>query len=775
MEQGDRAVGEDAPGAPGLPPTWTSSAKDIVTTANEGASRVWATLGFGIVNEVYWPSTGEPQLRDLGFVVGFDDGRWVEVKRAHAYTLATPRPYVPLPSVVHAGDGYRLVLEVVPDPERDVLLVAWRLEGGGRLHVLLAPHLGSSGWDNGAWVADGALFASSGGFHLCLAEERGFTRGSAGYVGVSDGWQDFARNGRMTWTHPRAARGNVALTGEVAGDRGVLALAFSGQAEGARLLALAALAEGFPQARDAFERGWRGWGESLRVPDAAPPNLARQAQLSAAVLKAHEDRTYPGAVVASLSIPWGNRTNDLGGYHLVWTRDAVEAGLGLLAVGKTRDAVRMLSYLMASQLPDGGWPQNQFPFGRPFWTGIQLDQVGFPVLFAAKLLELGVLARGPGVERMVRGAAAFLARQGPSSPQDRWEENAGVSPFTLGVAVAALVAAAEFADADEDAYLLSLADHWNERIEAWTFVERGPLSGEGGGGYYVRIAPTAGDGGPSGRLDVRNRVGVAVDAVAMVGMDFLYLVRLGLRRPDDPGIVSSLEVAERVLRVDTPSGPAYRRYNLDGYGEHADGAPYDGTGLGRAWPLLTGERGHHEVVAGGDALPYLEAMARMTGPGGLLPEQVWDAEPIPGRFLAPGKPTGGAMPLVWAHAEFVKLLLARETGRPLEMLEAVRARYGGRRPRAETWHWRARAPFARLPPGRDLLIEGEKPFVLRLGFDGWTGAADRPSAPLPFGLHGVRLPRAELAGRASVEFTTRDQATGAWSGADQRIELTARG
>jgi glucoamylase len=763
------AAPEDAPGAPGLAPTWTSSTKDLVTTANEGASRLWATLGFGIVNEVYWPSTGEPQVRDLGFVIGFDDGRWVEVKRAHAYTVSTPRPYVPLANIVHEGSGYRLVLEVVPDPLRDALLIGWHLQGAGRLHVLLAPHLGSSGWDNTAWVAD-ELFASRRHHHLCLASNHGFVRGSAGYVGASDGWQDFARHGRMNWTFPRAARGNVALTGELAGSRGLLALAFSDQVEGARLLALAAVAEDLPSIRGAFERGWRGWGETLRIPD-APPDLARQAQLSAAVLKMHEDRTYPGAVVASLSIPWGNRSNDLGGYHLVWTRDAVEAGLGLLAVGKARDAARMLSYLVASQEPDGRWPQNQFSFGRPYWTGIQLDQVGFPVIFAAKLLELGTIERSLAVERMVRSAASFLARHGPLSPQDRWEENAGVSPFTLGVEVAALVAAAEFVDADEDAYLLSLADYWNERIETWTFVEHGPLSGDRGGGYYVRLVPATGEGGPKSRIEVRNRIGTAVEAVAMVGLDFLYLVRLGLRRPDDARVRSSLEVAERTLRVETPSGPAFRRYNLDGYGEHEDGAPYDGTGVGRAWPLLTGERGHHEVAAGGDALPYLEAMARMTGPGGLLPEQVWDADPIPGRYLLPGKPTGAAMPLVWAHAEFVKLLVARETGRPLEMLEAVRARYDGLRPRAKTWHWRRQAPFGHLPQGRDLLIEGQRPFMLHVGFDGWAQLADRPSKPLPFGELGVRIPHAELAGHATLEFTVYDLGTRTWSGVDHRITL----
>ena len=771
--QQDRATaGPDAPGAPGMPPTWTSSAKDLVVSTNHGSSRLWATLGAGIVNEVYWPSTGQPQIRDLGFIIGFDDGRWVEVKRAHDYTLTTPSPHVPAANIVHAGAGYRLVLDILPDPQRDALLIAWRMEGGGRLHVLLAPHLGCTGWDNSAWVADG-LFARARDHSLYLASDQGFVRASAGYVGTSDGWQDFNRNGRMTWDYPRAERGNVALTGELPGTRGVLALAFSHQIEGARLLARAAIAAGFEAASSLFERNWSAWGKSLRVPDTAP-NLARQAQLSAAVLKMHEDRTFPGAVVASLSIPWGNRTNTLGGYHLVWTRDEVEAALGLLALGKVDDAVRILSYIMAAQQPDGSWPQNEFSFGRPFWTGIQLDQVGFPVLFAAKLVELGAIEKSAAVARMVRDAAAFLAREGPLSPQDRWEENAGVSPFTLGVEVAALVAAAGFADVDEAVYLLSLADYWNERIEHWTFVEHGPLSRDGDAdGYYVRLAPSTGDAGPDGIVQVRNRLGTSVKAAGMVGLDFLYLVRLGLRRPDDARIKSSLRVADRVLRVETPSGPAYHRYNLDGYGEHQDGSAYDGTGIGRAWPLLAGERGHYEVVAGGDGRPYLDAMANMTGPGGLLPEQVWDSAPIPERRLWPGKPSGSAMPLVWAHAEFVKLLLACDACRPLEMLDAVRARYDGQAPSAGTWHWRRAAPFGRLPSGRDLLIEHTAPFLLHFGVDGWTAIADRDSALLPCGMYGVRIPQAELAGHKTFEFTFYDPVARAWSGQDQRVELNA--
>ena len=756
-----------APGGPGIAPTWTSSAKDLVTTACEGSSRLWATLGYGIVNEVFWPSTGDPQIRDLGFIIGLDDGSWVEVKRAHAYTIGTPRPYIPLPEIVHEGQGYRLVLEVLPDPQRDVLLIRYRLTAKGRLYVLLAPHLGSNGWDNTAWVED-ELFAVADHYTLCLAAEHGFSRGSAGFVGTSDGWQDFDQNGRMTWTFDRAETGNVALMGELANAEGVLALGFAEHVEGASLLARSSIAQGYDDVREAFVRGWRQWGEGLEVGNASP-KVAREAQLSATVIKIHDDRNYPGSVVASLSVPWGNASNDPGGYHLVWTRDAVEAGLAYLAVGRQQDARRMLAYLIATQLPDGRWAQNHFPDGRPYWTGIQLDEIGFPVIYAAKLLELGVMGRTPAVEAMVRAAATFLARSGPSSPQDRWEENAGLNPFTLAVEVAALVAAVEFVDADEDAYLLSLADYWNERIEDWTFVSGGPLA-DGGEGYYVRLAPTA-EGPLVGRVDIRNRVGLSLEPAALVGLEFMYLARLGLRRADDPKLKATLAVVERVLRVDTPAGPAYHRYNEDGYGEHEDGGPFDGTGIGRAWPLLTGERGHFELLLGGDPMPYLEAMTAMTGPGGLLPEQVWDTAPIPGRFLVPGKPTGSAMPLVWAHAELLKLLTAAKRGEPLELLDAVRSRYNFQRPQADTWHWRVSAPFKAMPTGRDLLVEHDHPFILHRGFDGWQEAQDVPSTPLPFGLHGVRLERGGLAGRHSVQLALRHAVTGERIGEDAEIAL----
>ncbi|MFD1942987.1 hypothetical protein [Paradevosia shaoguanensis] len=292
---------QDAPGGPGTPPTWSSSDKDMVTTAL-GPSRVWATLGHGIVNEVYWPSTGRPQIRDLGFIVAGPNG-WTEVKRTERYLLSLPRPYVPLPSVVHEGDDFRLELEFLPHPLRDVLLIRFALSGEGmKLHALVAPHLNGMPTNSGFAGAD--LMASEGEAALCLYADTGFSRTSAGYVGTSDGWQDFARNGRMTWQYPAARNGNIALMGELAASNGILALGFSQTPEGARTLARSALADDYNETRTLFVSGWENWGRTLKLPYASP-ETRHAAELSAMVIKVHEDRTYAGAVVASLSVPWG--------------------------------------------------------------------------------------------------------------------------------------------------------------------------------------------------------------------------------------------------------------------------------------------------------------------------------------------------------------------------------------------------------------------------------------------------------------------------------------
>jgi glucoamylase len=558
------------------------------------------------------------------------------------------------------------------------------------------------------------------------------------------------------------------VSASLGGPRGVIALAFAPYAKGASTLARSSLASDYDTTRQRFIRPWEEWGSRLALPS-EDAGLAEEASMSATVLKTHEDRMYPGAIVASLSTPWGHRTNTLGGYHLVWPRDCAQAAFALLAVNEPDDVRGILAHLISVQQPDGHWSQNYFPSGEPFWTGIQLDETGFPVLLAAKWQELGH-ADLPGLGAMVRKAVGSLARSGPSSEQDRWEENPGISAFTLAVVIVALAAAGPWLDGDEGAYALDLADDWNERIEQWCYVVGTPLAGElGVDGYYVRIAPPEVDGGLTGHVALRNRNGETIEASCLVALDFSWLVRLGLRSAKDPRVQDTIKVVDQVLRVETPSGAVYRRYNEDGYGEYDDGRPYDGDGVGRAWPLLAGERGHLALQSGEDPIEYLHTIHRCASPGGLLPEQVWDGEPIPAHGLFPGRPTGSAMPLVWSHAEFLKLLIARDRGQPVELLEVVNKRYGKRTPRSKRTRWRTETPIASLERGRNLLIEDRQPFTLHFGWDGWQSVEDLQAELLPFGLWGVEITADRQQGRSELNFVRRygDR----WEGGDQAVAI----
>ncbi|HEX4377415.1 MAG TPA: glycoside hydrolase family 15 protein [Steroidobacteraceae bacterium] len=752
-------------GGPGVAPTWSSSDKDFVTTAL-GGSRLWATVGHGIINEVYWPSTGQPQIRDFGFyLVG--DKRWVDLKRVRNYRLSTPGPFLMAPTIIHDGEDYELTLDILPAPQRDVLLVRYALRGPYRLVVIVAPHLSSTGVNNDAWIEDDSAYARHRGASLCLCARPALTNLSCGYVGSSDGWQDLNRHGHLAWNYRAAPNGTVALTGETSASSGVLALGFSSSPRGAHTRCLTGLAASFDVLRDEFLNDWNDWGKRLQLPrpDEA---LGDEGLLSAAVLKTHEDRAYPGAVVASLSVPWGNSTDTLGGYHLVWPRDATLTAFALLAANQVMDARHILSHLAATQQRDGRWPQNYFPSGEPFWVGVQLDEAAFPILLAAKLREMGE-AEIPNTRDMVRAAVGFIANSGPCSPQDRWEENPGVSPFTLAVAVAALVAAAPWLADDERDYAWRLADDWNERLEGWCYVSDTELARQHGvRGYYVRLGTPDKNGLLTDTLQLRNRNGEDIRASALVSMDFSYLVRLGLRRALDPRVQDTIKVVDSMLKVETPAGALYHRYNEDGYGEHADGSAFDGSGIGRAWPLLVGERGHLAMQSGEDPLPYLHTMLRCSSAGGLLPEQVWDSAAIPEAGLEPGRPSGSAMPLLWSHAEFLKLLIAREHRRPIELLQSVEERFAAPN-NAVAWHWRNEVRVLRLESGRGLSIEDRSPFVLHYGFDGWQQVTERAATAQPFGLWSVSFTPLELAKFSAINFTRRYD--GRWEGEDHQVTL----
>jgi glucoamylase len=483
-------------------PTWCSSAKDMVGCAL-GMSRLWFTIGGGIINEVYYPRVDIPQIRDLGFLVADGRGFWVEVKRQWQYSIELLAPGVPAVRVIHHHDRFDLALRVVPCVERDVLLIDVVLTGDDTLrpYALLAPHLGGSGMNNCAEVGwyggRRMLWAHQEPYALALAtvagdQRDGWGRASAGYVGESDGWQDFARHGAMTWEFASAGPGNVALLGELPRSA-VLALAFGSSVESAATVALTALFEPFESAKHRHVDRWTQWYGKSQVPPEYVRGLSNdcveQFRLSAMVLRAHCDKTYPGAMVASLSVPWGNTTEEREGYHLVWPRDLVECAGAFLAIGAVREASNTLRYLLATQLADGHWSQNQWLGGKPYWSGVQLDETALPVLLATSLAGRGAL-KGTEIADMVQRALSFIVRNGPSSDQDRWEESAELNTFTLAACVAALVAGAPYLPADACELALSFADYWNARLEDWTAVFDTPLARQFAiPGYYVRVAP----------------------------------------------------------------------------------------------------------------------------------------------------------------------------------------------------------------------------------------------------------------------------------------------
>lgn len=238
-----------------------------------------------------------------------------------------------------------------------------------------------------------------------------------------------------------------------------------------------------------------------------------------------------------------------------------------------------------------------------------------------------------------------------------------------------------------------------------------------------------------------------------IATDFLQLVRYGLRRADDLCIVDSLKVIDRLLKTDTPNGPVWHRYNGDGYGEHEDGSAFDGTGTGRGWPLLTGERGHYALLAGEDPLFYLETMAAMTGTGGLLPEQVWDSTSIPERHLSPGKPSGSAMPLVWAHSEFIKLCYSRAFGYPVDRPVATWNRYKGIRPEITHVLWGPRYHPRNVHAGNVLIIAFRASARVHWGINSWRNAQDIDTKNTGLDVFVAELPIVELKIGETVQFT----------------------
>ncbi len=787
----------NAPGAPGIEPRWTSSAKDGIGTAYHTSSCLWFTLSHGIINEIYFPHVDSPNTRDLQFLITDGETFCHEEKCDLDHLTEYPEQNALLYRLTNSDrEGrYRIVKEIIGEPHSPVLLIRTRLEilepklrGKLRLYALLAPHMKGTGSHNHAeWCGLGDrkfLEARREDIFMVFGCEPDFTRRSVGYVGHSDGWQDLMNNFKMDWEFEQAQDGNIALTAEIDLSRGMeftLGVAFGHSMQSASTQLLQALATPFSQQREKYISQWQRTRleDDFREHSKDGGSLFR---LSQCILLAHEDKMFQGAFVASLSIPWGetNDDSDAGGYHLVWTRDLVHTATAMLAGGQTESALHALIWLACVQAADGNLPQNSWINGTAYWKNTQLDEVAMPILLAWRLHRAGAL-RQFDPWPLVSRAARYLMAHGPVTAQERWEETSGYSPSTLAAIIAALVCAAEFARLRKKNlaadFLLDYADWLSAHLEEWTVTNRGELVKDKPR-HYVRITP-ADPQHAEATADPDNAVieiangGGKHPARNIVSGDFLQLVRLGVRAADDPLMVDSLVVIDQELKRDLPQGPCWRRYNYDGYGQKADGSAFDGTGEGRSWPILTGERGHYELAAGRDPMPFISAMEKFANEGGMISEQLWDAEDLPERNMRRGLPTGAAMPLCWSHAEYVALVRSAHDGICFDRIEPAFQRYVVHPGRSRYEIWSFRHQLRQMSHGRILRIIVAAGATIVWSANDWasTNKADMTNNSA-LKLWFADLPTEDCPGGLVIEFTFFWKEAQRWEGRNYSVAVS---
>jgi glucoamylase len=501
---------------------------------------------------------------------------------------------------------------------------------------------------------------------------------SAGYRGTpTDPWidlQDQHLSGSVADTPGDVVQGALTALDGKHKQRMKLAIGFGRDTGSAVGTARASL-----RSRDAarqYASGWSSYLASLRRPPASVARDVRLYQQSLMVLAASEDKLNRGATVAAPNMPWVWGTLTLenpadghsGPYHLVWPRDFYHVVTAQSAAGDSAAATRQLDYLWRIQKPDGSWWQNTEPDGDPHWTGLQMDEVALPVVLAWWLGRTGA-----DDWAHIQKAADFIVANGPRTGQERWENQDGYSPNTIAAEIAGLVTAADVArkngaGAKADAYLAT-ADDWQRRVEAMTATTNGPLSPKP---YYLRITKDANPNDGSTYDLGDNYSPNPIDERRVVDNSFLGLVLFGAKKWNDPTVLNSLAVGDRDLRVNTPNGPVWHRFSFDGYGETADGGDWNifptaaNQTHGRLWPLLTGERGEYELLAGRRADAYLETMAKTANDGLMLPEQV---------FENTGEGTRSSTPLAWTHAQFIRLAWSIQAGAPIETPSIVADRY----------------------------------------------------------------------------------------------------
>jgi glucoamylase len=738
-----------APGAPGTESYFDLARKDCVGTARNTTSKVWFTVAGGALSDVYWPTVDATNVKTLQYMV--TDGRTFTdlQQRDMRYRLVPSATGMSCTVVAsNAAHGYRITTRYIAAPTRNAVLMNVSFSGPGRdrLYVRLDPLAGGTGGGGSQNAGpNSAALASVRGRPVLVADNtntitnasnrdyavktfealessRGFSTASVGYAGsASDGLTMLDATHNLT-SYGSAPKGHVALTARLRGARNRslnLALGFGTTQRRALAAAGGAVSQRFSAADRTYEDGWLRYDSQLRRPSPSlDPSAQREYYESVNVVKASEDKTFPGAIAAGLASPWGQavpagnftdgKPTYFGSYREVFARDLYEAFTGLLVAGDRSTARAATRFLFdRQQQTDGSMPRNSLENGQsaPDTGGLQLDETSYPILMA---WQSGLAHDSTLYHAHVIPAADFLVAHGPSDGVERWEEQSGYSPSTIAAEIAGLTAAAHIASINGDprraAVYQATADDFARNIKGWTVTTNGPyINPPAVPSYFLRITKAA-DPNSADTVNLGNG-SITVDQRSLIDAGFLDLVRLGVLSASDPVVRSSLAVVNATIGVQTPRGLGFYRYGTsqtgseDGYGDcyvpDPTNCPLNGepwattdTGSGHLWPVLSGERGEYDVAAGQPAAAraLLGAMQNMTSGQGLEPEQAWEDPALPASpygsdpttasiGFAPGQPAGSASPLTWAQAQYARLTLDYGARRNLETPAIVTRRY----------------------------------------------------------------------------------------------------
>ncbi|HEY1487915.1 MAG TPA: glucodextranase DOMON-like domain-containing protein [Micromonosporaceae bacterium] len=735
-----------APGAPGASSYFDTARKDCVGTARNSTSKVWFTVADGVLSDVYEPTIDNTDLKSLQFVVT-DGSTYTDLQtRDTSYIVSTdPTGMSCTVTSTSATHGYKLSTTYIADPSRDAVrshTVLQALPGATTdvraLHVYayLDAHVngnGGGGTDNGG--ADTGIVAPSGvgvvgdASTVSQATNRSYAvptymalgspqlqQASVGYAGsASDGLTELDATHTLSTSYASAPDGHIVLTEALApkpsttslsGSTYDLSLGFGRTQASALSVTAASLKSSFAATTAKYLAGWLKYDAGRKKPKTTISGLTtgavlRAYYLSANVLKASEDKTFPGAIVASLSSPWGQAVNAgtlvggkpvyFGSYREVFSRDLYEAFTGLLADGDVATAKAATTFLFDSQqLPTGEIPRNSLVNGAsaPDTGGDQLDETSYPILMA---YLTGLDTKSKADRKLwtdhIKPAADFVVAHGPSFGVERWEEQSGYSPSTIAAEIAGLTAAAEIASKQgdsADALLYhAVADDFQRNVKTWTATTTGPDSSSP---YFIRLSKNA-DPDTGDAYNLGNGVQGNIDQRAVIDGGFQELVRLGELSPTDPVYLNSLSVLDHQISVTTPSGTGYYRYgtsaaagSADGYGDcyqpsqsscSVPGEPWPttDTGTGHLWPVLSGERAESDLVTGDPtaAANLLGFLLTSDSGEGLVPEQVWEdpnlapspygSDPTTASIgFVDGQAAGSASPLTWAQAQELRLI-----------------------------------------------------------------------------------------------------------------------